>query len=110
MSQSEFEAITCNQRKRRENTGEQVGIGFDLDFHWLKKVVPVFPGQSQSKAMQNQGKRNLLPTHLKTVLSPTATFPRTAIALVSLCPNWVPCFVVCNHVMGTTLSTEKSPG
>ena len=35
MSESEFETITCNRSKARENRRVQVAIGFG--FHWLKK-------------------------------------------------------------------------
>ena len=37
MNQSEFEANTCNRRQARENTSDQVMIGFGLVSHWLKK-------------------------------------------------------------------------
>ena len=37
MSQSELEANTCNRRQVRENTCDQVMIGFGSVSHWLKK-------------------------------------------------------------------------
>ena len=37
MNQSEFEANACNRHQARENTRDQVMIGFGLVSHWLKK-------------------------------------------------------------------------
>ena len=56
MNQYEFEAITSNRRKGRENTRVQVSIG--LVFIAGLKSGASFAHQSQSEAMQN--KRNLL--------------------------------------------------
>ena len=55
MSQSEYEAITSNRRKARENARVQVVIGFG--FHWLKKWHKVswpITEQSNAKPMKTQ--------------------------------------------------------
>ena len=38
MNQSKFEANACFRRQARENTCEQVSIGLNFVFHWLKKL------------------------------------------------------------------------
>ena len=49
MSQSEFEAITCNRRQARENTRVQVVIGLGFASHWLKKVARVLLTNHEAK-------------------------------------------------------------
>ena len=53
MDQSEFEANTCSRRQARENTCDQVMIGFGFVSHWLKSGAS-FVNQSQSAVKQNQ--------------------------------------------------------
>ena len=47
MSQSEFEAITCDRRKARENARVQVAIGFGIVSRWLRKWCEISAGQSK---------------------------------------------------------------
>ena len=49
VSQSEFEAITCNRWKARENARVQVAIGIGFNFHWLKKLVRVLVANHRAK-------------------------------------------------------------
>ena len=68
MSQSEYEAITRNRRKARENARLQVAIGFGFASHWLDKshefCWPITE-RSDAKPKQTQFTFN---TQLKTVL------------------------------------------
>ena len=58
MNQSELEANTCDQRQARENTGEQVAIGFGFAalYDWLSKFAPF----SRPMVSQNKTNRDLL--------------------------------------------------
>ena len=45
MSQSEYEAITYNWRKARENARVQVTVAFGFSLYWLKTAGASFAGQ-----------------------------------------------------------------
>ena len=63
MSQSEFEAITCDQCEAWENARVQVAIGFGIAFHWLRKwrefCWPITQ-QSNAKPKQNRNYHSTL--------------------------------------------------
>ena len=68
MNQSEFEANASNRRQARENTYDQVMIGFGLVSHWLKSGAS-FVNQSQSTVKQNQSNYHItFDTQLKIAL------------------------------------------
>ena len=69
MSQSEFEANTCNRRQARENTVGPCHDWFFFSFSLVEKSGARFVNQSQSEVKQNQSIYQItVDTQLKTAL------------------------------------------
>ena len=66
MSQSEFQAITCNLPKEREKWHVQGVIGFSFASHWLKNWCEIFKLIAKRR---NLNRVVIFDSRLKTALS-----------------------------------------
>ena len=66
MNQAEFQVITCNILKARENSHVQGTIGFVFASHWLKKWRDILKPIAKRS---NSNRIFTLDSHLKTALS-----------------------------------------